>query len=174
MTCGGVLIWGKHYYRAFLKKSVKFNIYVESERSLGFPDFWPGQKPRWNWYLTPVVTFSEVRRAQIVKSTLLTSMLWPLWSFKISSDTEEREGCGKQREVTAPIQPLIKLQPWFLSLRWKTCFRHTCSLGFCAFSEGPALGQNTLMMIIIYYLVAKGDWDFRIADLVKNFDGTVI
>ena len=51
--------------------------------------------------------------------------------------------CGKQREATAPVQSLVKLQPWFLSLRWKTCLRQNCSLGFSACSEGPAIGQNT-------------------------------
>ena len=30
---------------------------------LGFPDLWSGQKPWWNWYLTPVVNFVEVGRA---------------------------------------------------------------------------------------------------------------
>ena len=38
----------------------------------------------------------------------------------------ERVGCGKQREATAPIQSLVKLQSWFLSLRWKTCLRQNC------------------------------------------------
>ena len=33
----------------------------------------------------------------------------------------KRAGCGKKREVTAPISSLVKLEPWFLSLRWKTC-----------------------------------------------------
>ena len=51
-------------------------------------------------------------------------------------------GCGKQREATAPIQSLVKLLPWFRSLRWKTCLRQNCSLGSCACSEGPALGQT--------------------------------
>ena len=27
---------------------------------------------------------------------------------------------------------LVKLQPWFLSLQWKTCLRQNCSLGSCA------------------------------------------
>ena len=49
----------------------------------------------------------------------------------------ERVGCGKQREATAPIKSLVKLQHWFLSLRWKTCLRQNCSLGFSACSEGP-------------------------------------
>ena len=70
-------------------------------------------------------------------------------SFKVCSDAKERVGCRKQREATAPIQSLVKLQPWFWNLRWKTCLWQNCSLGFCACSEGPALGQNTLMMIMI-------------------------
>ena len=35
-----------------------------------------------------------------------------------------------------------ELQPWFLSLRWKTCVRQNCSLGSCACSEGPPLGST--------------------------------
>ena len=45
--------------------------------------WWSGQKPWWNWYLTPVLNFGEVRRAQLAKSTLLTSSLVPLGSFQI-------------------------------------------------------------------------------------------
>ena len=55
----------------------------------------------------------------------------------------EREGCGEQREATAPIQSLVKLQAWFVSLQWKTCLRQNYRLGSCVCSEGPALGQNT-------------------------------
>ena len=55
----------------------------------------------------------------------------------------ERVGCGKQREATAPIKSLVNVQPCFLSLRWKTCLRQNCRLGFSACSEGPAYGQNT-------------------------------
>ena len=47
--------------------------------------------------LTPVVNFGEVRRAQLAKSALL--------AFKVCSDSKERVGCGKQREVTVPISP---------------------------------------------------------------------
>ena len=53
----------------------------------------------------PVVNFSEVRRAQLDKSTLLTSSLVPLGSFKVCSDAKERVGYGKQRDATAPIHP---------------------------------------------------------------------
>ena len=34
--------------------------------------------------------------------------------------------------------------------------------------------DRTLMMMIHINLGAKGDWDFRISDLVKNPDGTDI
>ena len=43
--------------------------------------------------------------------------------------------CGKEREATAPIQSLLKLPTWFLSLRWKICLRQNCSLGSCAWAE---------------------------------------
>ena len=94
------------------------------------------------------MNFGKVWRAQLPKTTLLTSTLVSLGSFQVCSDAKERVGCGKQREATAPIQSLVKLQPWFLSLWWKTCLRLNCSLGSCTCSEGPALGQNTLMMIL--------------------------
>ena len=63
-----------------------------------------------------MVNFGEVRRAQLAKSTLLTSTLLPLKSFKVCSDAKERVECGKQWEATAAIQTQVKLHPWFLSL----------------------------------------------------------
>ena len=56
---------------------------LSCEGWLGFPDLWSGQKPWWNWYLTPLVNFDEIRWAQLAKSTLLTSSLVPLGSFQI-------------------------------------------------------------------------------------------
>ena len=90
-----------------------------------------------------MTNFSEVQRAQLAKSTLPTSLLVSLGSFKVCSDAKERVGCRKQLEATTPINSPVKLQPWFLSLRWKTCLQQNCSLGFSACSEGPAFGQNT-------------------------------
>ena len=66
-----------------------------------------------------MVTFGEVRSAQLAKSTLLTSKVVPLGSFQVFSDAKERVGFGKQREATAPIFPQVKLQPWFLSFAVK-------------------------------------------------------
>ena len=90
----------------------------------------------------PVVNFGELRCP------------WDIFRyFKLCSDAKERVGCGKQREAIAPIQSLVKLQPWFLSLRWNTCLRQNRNLGSCAYSEEvPALRQNTLMMMMIYNL----------------------
>ena len=34
------------------------------------------------------------------------------------------------------------------------------------------LGRTLMMMMIYIIKGAKGDWDFRISDLVKNPDGT--
>ena len=44
--------------------------------------------------LTPVVNFGKVRRAQLAKSTLLTSMLVPLGSFKVCQRLK-REWCAE-------------------------------------------------------------------------------
>ena len=93
-----------------------------------------------------MANFGEVHRAQLAKSTLLTSSLVPLGSFQIflrSVQMLKRVRCRKQWEATAPIKSLVKLQPWFLSLQWKTCLRQNYSIGFSTCSEGPAFGQNT-------------------------------
>ena len=50
---------------------------------LGLLDFWFGKKSWWNSYLTPVVNFGDVWRAQLAKSTLLTSTIVPLGYFQI-------------------------------------------------------------------------------------------
>ena len=71
----------------------------------------------------------------------------PLGFFKICSDAKERVGWGKQREATAPIQSLVKLQLWLLNLRWKTCHRQKYSLDSCACSEEPIFALNTLIII---------------------------
>ena len=131
---------------------------MSGEGWLVFPDIWSGQKLWWNLYLTPVTNFGEVRKAQLVKSTLLTSTLVSLGSFqifKICSGAKERAGSGKQWEATAPIQSLVKLQPWFLSLRWKTCLRQNCTIGSCSCSEGPTLCQNTLMMMMTMMVISE-------------------
>ena len=88
-----------HFFLTFSKNILKSTSVVQREGSqtscqlsllasggkvwLVFPDLWSGQKPWWNWYLTPVMNFGEVQRAQLAKSTLFTSMLGPQGSFQI-------------------------------------------------------------------------------------------
>ena len=47
----------------------------------------------------PFNSFSEVRRAKLAKSTLLTSTLVPLGSFKVCSDSTERGGAENNGKV---------------------------------------------------------------------------
>ena len=92
-------------------------------RVIGVPDFWSGQKPWWEWYLTPVVNFGEVRRAQLAKSTLLTSRLMPLdllRSFKVCS-VLRREWGAEINEKLPHLYIPSKTATWFLSLLRKTC-----------------------------------------------------
>ena len=72
----------------------------------------------------PCGDFGEAHRAQLAKSTLLTSTLVPLGSFrsfKVCPDAKEREwdeeSNGKLPDLFIPS----KTATWFLSLRWKTC-----------------------------------------------------
>ena len=46
-------------------------------------------------FLTPVINFIKVWRAQLAKSTFLTSTFVPLGFFKICSDAKERVGLQK-------------------------------------------------------------------------------
>ena len=82
---------------------------------------WSDQKPWWNCYSTHVVNFGEVWRAQLAKSTLI-STLGPLGSFQnfLRSVQLLMREWGAESNGKLQLQ-LVKLQPWFLSLRWTTC-----------------------------------------------------
>ena len=68
------------------------------------------------------VNFGEVRKSQLVKSTLFISSLVPLGYFQICSDAKEREsGVQKATGSYRIYSSLVKLKLWFLNLRWKTC-----------------------------------------------------
>ena len=63
---------------------------------------------------------------------------WDLFrSFNFCSDAKERMGCGKKREATAPIQSLVKLQPWSWACGERTSFDRTAAMV-------PALAVNDL------------------------------
>ena len=62
-----------------------------------------------------------------------------------------------------------KCKPWFLSFRWKICHWQNWILGSCACSEGLAVGQNTLLLmiylptVILFYkghLLSHGNYFF--------------
>ena len=71
-----------------------FRAYISEGREIGIFGSLIRSKPWWNWYLTPVVNFVEVQRAQLARSTLLTTLV-PLGSFKICSDAKEGEWGAK-------------------------------------------------------------------------------
>ena len=103
---------------------------------LGFPDLWSGQKPGWNWYLTPVVNFGEVRRSQ-----LASPPHWGPWEFSELLRSVQMlkrewgaESKGKIPHLFIPskIETLVpefavedlslgRTAALVLSLQWKTC-----------------------------------------------------
>ena len=64
------------------------------------------------------------------------------WLLERSISIHYPRICRKQREASVYIQALVKLQPSFLSLLWKTCLQQNCSLGSFACIEGPTLGPE--------------------------------
>ena len=88
-----------------LGQNTIYFLYNSGRRVIGISGSLIWSTPSWNRYLTPVVNFGKVRRAQLAKSSHLTSTMVPLGSFNGCSDAKERLGCGKQRKATAPIHP---------------------------------------------------------------------
>ena len=104
--------------------------------------------------IIPVVNFGEVRRTHLAKSTLLTSTLVPrgIVSDLLKFVQMLKREWGAESNGKLPHLFYHILQPWFLSLRWKTCLRQNCSLSSCACSEGPALAQKILTMNTNFYI----------------------
>ena len=55
----------------------------------------------------------------------------------------KREWVRKTTGSYHTYSSLVKLQPRFLSLQWKTCLSAELQPWCLSFSEGPALGHNT-------------------------------
>ena len=115
------------------------------QRVIGISGSLIWSNPWWNLYLTPMVNFSEVRRAQLAKSTLLNSMMgsWDFFrSFKICLDLlrsvqmlKREWGAKSNRKLPHIFIPSktrflslrrktclwAELQPWCLSLQWNIC-----------------------------------------------------
>ena len=77
---------------------------------------WSGCVSQWANWLSRQYGELEIWVRIPAKAQIFLSQL----SFKVCSDAKKRVGCGKQRKATASIQSLVKLQPRFLRLQWKT------------------------------------------------------
>ena len=120
---------------------------VGREGLLGFLDFWSGEKPWWNWYLTPVVNFGEIRRTQLAQSTLLTSLSLGYFRYcKVYSEAKE-SGVQKAMGSYHTYSSLVKLQPWFLSLQWMTCLSAELQPWFLSLQWMTCPWVEHLMMI---------------------------
>ena len=120
-------------------KSGKINFqYISfwARRVIGILDLWSGQKLRWNWYLTTVLNFGEVLRGLVsqIQSLHLHAGAPGIFSDILRSVQKLKrewgaETAGCYRTYSSLVKPeriavlfaLVKLQLWFLSLRWKTC-----------------------------------------------------
>ena len=84
------------------------------------------------------------------------SLRWKTWfrqNCKLGSWVLEWKTCLCAELRKFAVEDLLsaELQPWFLSLRWKTCLRQNCNRGSCSCSDGLALGQNTLMIMMMIF-----------------------
>ena len=60
-----------------------YSLYIRGRRLIGISGSLIWSKTLMELMFNPVMNFAEVRRAQLAKSTLLTSSLVPLGSFQI-------------------------------------------------------------------------------------------
>ena len=105
--------------------------------------------------------------------TLLIATLVSLESFQVFQGLfrcKKEVECRKQRETTASIHSLVKMQPWFLSLRWKTCLRQNCSPGSCAsrtsFSNPYIVSATSQLILQIFHRLTYVTADSRILPLL--------
>ena len=119
------------------------------------------------------MNFCDVQRAQLAKSTLLTSTLVPLGSFQVflrSVQMLKREWGAESNGKLPHLFIPGKTSSWFLSLRWKTCLRQNYSFHSCTCSEGPALGHNTLMMMMMMMMMMMKRALYTVSTIF-NWDG---
>ena len=66
---------------------------------------------------------------------------------------ERESGVRKAKASYCTYSSLVKLQPWCLSLLWKTCLRAELQLGAWVRNESLAFGQNTHMMMMMFIII---------------------
>ena len=98
-------------------------IYIyRGEGWLWFPEIWSGQTQiLMELIFNPSGEFCEVRRTQLTKATLFTFTLVPLGSFQLLYGLFRCWTESGGVESNSTYSSLVKLQPTFLSLKWKTC-----------------------------------------------------
>ena len=66
----------------------------------------------------------------------------------------KRDVVRKATEATAPIQSLVKLQPCFVSLSWRTCLRQHCSLRSCVLDLLMMyITQLWIFNMLVYFII---------------------
>ena len=90
----------------------------------------------------PCGNFGEVLRTQLAKSTLLTSTLGLLRSFKVCPHDKERVGCGKKRAATASILPKQNCNPGSWICCGRSAFGQNYSLGAWVAVKDLPLGRT--------------------------------
>ena len=86
-----------------------------------------GQKPWWNWYLTPVVNFGKVRMVQLAKSTFIST--WCPWD--LSDLLRSTQTLKKERGAESNGKLLHLCNPWW-----------NCSHGSLDCGGRPAFGRT--------------------------------
>ena len=115
-------------------------LYLGGEGWLGFQDLRSGQKPWWNWCLTPVVNFGEVRRAQLGQihsphlyvgtPGIFSDLLRSVQMLKRESGVRKATGSYCTYSIPSKTAALVpefavedlpsaELQPRFLRLQWR-------------------------------------------------------
>ena len=123
-------------------------------------------------YLIAVVNFGEIRRAQLNKFTLLTSTLGP-WVFSdiwrsiqmLKKESLMRKAAGSYRTYLSPV----KLQPWFISLQWKTCLWTQPRPWFLRLQWKTTLGQNILIILFLNLLFRARQHLRSLEPVMNNF-----
>ena len=113
----GLLIW---HLAIFYRDTLKIG--VTGDWDFQISDL--VKNPDGSDYLSPIVNFGKVRRAQVAKSTLFTSTLVPLESFQIflrSVQMLKREWGAESNGKLPNLFILSETATCFLSLRRKTC-----------------------------------------------------
>ena len=126
---------------------------ISGEGWMGFPDLWFGRKPLWNWCLTPVVNFCEVRWNQLA-NPLSSPPRWCPWDLLRFVQKLKREW-GEESNGKLPhlfiLNKNCNLCSWDCDER--TAFVQNWSLGAWVCSERADLGQKTLMIYTVYVCI---------------------